>query len=104
MTRSPTHKNPAAKQYPDVPLLGLRPRGQRSHLHLALLSVVVAPQKHLAVFPSSRDQRAVFQNAERENSALVRSRHLLTDPIPTCQSRYDVFNSTELKVGIIGLI
>lgn len=104
MTHSPTHKNPAAKQDPDVPLLGPRPRGQCSHLHLALSAVVVAPQDHLAVFPSSGDQRAVFQDAERENSALVRSRHLLADSIPTCQSRYELFNSTELKVGMIGLI
>lgn len=58
-----------------------------AHLHLSLFSVVVAPQHHLAVLPSSRHQGAVLQDTNGEDPALVGPRHLMADAVTTCQSR-----------------
>lgn len=56
------------------------------HLHLLLLPVVVAPQHHLAVLPSSRHHGAVLQDTYGEDSSLVGPRHLMADSVSTCRS------------------
>lgn len=58
-----------------------------SHLHLGLFPVVVAPQHHLAILPSSRHHGAVLQDTNREDPALVGPRHLLADAVTACQSK-----------------
>jgi len=55
------------------------------HLHLSLLSVVVVPQHHLAVLPSSGDHGSVLQDAKGEDAALVGPRHHLADAAAACR-------------------
>lgn len=56
------------------------------HLHLLLLPVVMAPQHHLAVLPSSGHHGAVLQDTYGEDSSLVGPRHLMADSVSTCRS------------------
>ncbi len=63
-----------------------------SHLHLSLFSVVVAPQHHLAVLPSSRHQGAVLQDTNREDPALVGCRHLLADAVTTWAPTQEIWS------------
>lgn len=56
------------------------------HLHLRLFPVVMAPQHHLAVLPSSGHHGAVLQHTDGENSTLMGPRHLLANAVSTCKS------------------
>lgn len=64
------------------------------HLHLLLLPVVVAPQYHLAVLPSSGHHGAVLQDTYGEDSSLVGPRHLMADSVSTCRSEMKEIRST----------